>query len=182
MVDFLLGEKGRMSLPCRDCSTVPACSPSSISRNNRRMKINVSLKSICSFMVNPSRPFHLVWPRLMAFRILVSWLGIEPLSLAVKAWRSNPWTARESPGLQGAYYIFYNVDWEEYFFSIAVHSDGCLFAPTSSVLMSYLFKTIDLPRKSPESFIWSKWKLMHPGATDKVFFAVTQTLPLGWFL
>ena len=85
MVDFLLGEKGRMSLPCRDCSTVPACSPSSISRNNRRMKINVSLKSICSFMVNPSRPFHLVWPRLMAFRILVSWLGIEPLSSALQS-------------------------------------------------------------------------------------------------
>lgn len=146
------------------------------------MKINVSSWNpfVCLWWTCPSL-FTLFWPHLVAFRILVSWLWIEPLSLAVKAWSSNPWTARESPCSQGTYDIFFNIDLGKYLFSAAFRSDGRLFAPT--LLQSYLFTTIeDLPRKSQESFIWSQWKLMQPGATDKVFFAVTQTLPLGWFL
>ena len=75
----------------------------------------------------------------------------------MKAWSSNPWTARESPCSQGTYDIFFNIGLGKYLSSAAFHSGGRLFAPALSVAVSNLFTTVeDLPRKSRESFIWSQ--------------------------
>ena len=40
-----------------------------------------------------------------ACRILVPWLGIEPGSLAVRAWSPNHWTAREFPTLASLFQL-----------------------------------------------------------------------------
>lgn len=114
------------------------------------MKINVSSWNpfVCLWWTCPSL-FTLFWPHLVAFRILVSWLWIEPLSLAVKAWSSNPWTARESPCSQGTYDIFFNIDLGKYLFSAAFHSDGRLFAPTLSVAILPLHNNRGFTQKVP---------------------------------
>lgn len=68
--------------------------------------------------------------------------------MAVKAWSSNPWTARESPCSQGTYDIFFNIDLGKYLFGAAFHSDEVgLFAPT--LLQSYLFTAIGFTQKVP---------------------------------
>ena len=41
--------------------------------------------------------FFLIWPRHVAFGILVPRPGIEPGPSAVKVWSPNHWTAREVP-------------------------------------------------------------------------------------
>ena len=38
-----------------------------------------------------------IWPFCAAYRILASWLGIEPMPPALEAWSLNHWTTREVP-------------------------------------------------------------------------------------
>ena len=44
-----------------------------------------------------SNSFRFFWPRLVAYGILVSQPEIQPRPLAVKAPRTNHWTARDFP-------------------------------------------------------------------------------------